>query len=107
MAEHSDSEDEVENPNLQLGFATPPPAGEPGIFEEPGELPPMAPPNPTHANPCRKPPGTTGSGGVGQARPDHSHTAPPPDWSKWDGGQIGGKPFWLDPKDLPPPVSQR
>ena len=44
----SDSEDEVENPDLQLGFATPPPDDEPGIFEEPGEQPCL----PCHAMPC-------------------------------------------------------
>ena len=64
MADHySDSEEEIEDVDLQLGFAVPPPDDEPGIFEE-------------------------------------------PDWRKWDGGQIGGKPYWLDPKELPAPVSK-
>lgn len=25
------------------------------------------------------------------------------DWSKWDGGRVGGQPVWLDPVNLPPP----
>ena len=25
------------------------------------------------------------------------------DWTSWDGGRCGGKPFWLDPVDLPSP----
>jgi pre-rRNA-processing protein TSR4 len=25
-----------------------------------------------------------------------------PDWSTWDGGRVGGLPFWLDPRALPP-----
>ena len=24
-----------------------------------------------------------------------------PDWSKWDGGKVGGKPIWLNPRAVP------
>jgi hypothetical protein len=26
-----------------------------------------------------------------------------PNWKEWDGGRIGGKPFWLDKKNVPSP----